>query len=196
MAVARPLPGAPGGQELFLEAVDAAAMLDAEVRRSASPGLTTVAGLDHLEGRSVVLYIDGGDAGDALVSDGAVALPFEPLREVRIGSLFIPRFRSLPGVLQEDPRAGSSHGVRVGEIAFLLGPTAGLRAGLVDGTGYAVPLKRRPDVRADAGPGEEVFTGWTRLQGVQGFRDEAQIEWSQPRPGPLEVKALVLTVDS
>lgn len=184
-----------GEEDLFLEKVDDDAMLDS-ARCFAGDGETkTITGLDHLEGQTATLYIDGADAGDVVVTDGQVALPYAALRKVTIGHNFQPKGRTLPGVLQEDPRGGASMRARPGEIAMRVGPTGGLQAGLVGGRKYDMPM-RRASITADAGPGEEPFSGWTRLSAVPGFREDAQVEFLQPRPGPLEIQEVVMTVQS
>lgn len=182
-----------------LERLDPARMLDASVL--IEEPCETVEGLEHLEGRTVCLYIDGADAGDAVVEDGAVTLPYPALRSCEVGLLFEPRGAILPIVLEQDPRAGASMHARVGEIAFRLGPTANLKAGMKGKHLWPVPLKRRGGAGVqgallDAGPGEDAFEGWTRLYPVPGFQDDAQIEWVQTRPGPLEIREVVATVTS
>lgn len=183
-----------GVDEIFLEEIDEAAVLDAQVR-VVGAGVTQV-DVPHLEGRTVVAYIDGADAGDVVVTDGKAVLPYAALREVDVGCLFVPRYVSLPPVLQEDPRSGAAKRERAGEIALKLGPSANLKAGQAGGRLWTVPLKKRPTVLADQGPGENAFTGWTRLQGVQGFGEAGQIEIQQARPGPLEIQEIVVTVES
>lgn len=190
---------ADGVETHRLERVDASRMLDASVLVEGP--CTEVSGLEHLEGRTVCLYIDGGDAGDAVVEGGMVTLPTEALRSCEVGLLFEPRGRTLPIVLEQDPRAGISRRARAGEICFRLGPTANLKAGMAGKTMFDVPLKRRDQTPPggallDAGPGEDAFEGWTRLWPVSGFQDDAQIEWVQSRPGPLEIRELVATVTS
>lgn len=177
-----------------LERVDASRMLDASVHHDT--GGDVIEGLGHLEGRTVCLYIDGADAGDAVVTGGQVVLPYPALRTREAGLLFQPRGRILPIILQLDPRAGASMHARVGEIALRLGPTANLRCGMAGKRLWPVSLKRRPTALLDQGPGEDAFEGWTRVFPVPGFQDDAQIEWVQERPGPLEIKELVATVTS
>lgn len=177
-----------------LERLDEAYMLDASVRGDGPAEGAT--GLHHLEGRTVALYLDGGDAGDAVVTDGAVTFPFPCQRSWEVGLLFTPKGRLLPMVLEKDPRAGASMRARVGEIAFNLGPTAALKAGMTGKALWTVPLKRRPGALLDHGPGEDAFEGWTRLYPVPGFQDDAQVDFEQPRPGPLEIREVVLTVTS
>lgn len=187
------------GERHRLEVLRDTHMLDASVRVTGS--VTEVAGLGHLEGRTCVAYIDGADAGDVVVVDGVAALPYASLRSVEVGLLFVPRGRTLPAVMEQDPRAGASMHARVGEIALRLGPTANLRIGMTGKRLWPVALKRRGGTGSkaallDAGPGEDAFEGWTRLYPVPGFQDDAQIDWEQPRPGPLEIRELVVTVHS
>lgn len=188
-----------GGESHRLEVLAEDHMLDASVRYD-TPG-ETIEGLEHLEGRTVCLYVDGADAGDAVVTGGAVTLPYPALRTREAGLLFQPRGRTLPMVLQADPRGGASLHARVGEIAMRLGPTANLKVGMAGKRMWPVGLKRRGLSGArgallDAGPGEDAFEGWTRLYPVPGFQDDAQVEWVQERPGPLEIRELVVTVQS
>ncbi|MFN4296972.1 MAG: hypothetical protein ACK4FB_09020 [Brevundimonas sp.] len=185
---------ADGVETNRLERLDERHMLDASVRGDGPAEGAT--GLHHLEGRTVALYLDGGDAGDAVVTDGAVTFPFPCQRSWEVGLLFTPKGRLLPMVLEKDPRAGASMRARVGEIAFNLGPTAALKAGMTGKAMWTVPLKRRPGALLDHGPGEDAFEGWTRLFPVPGFQDDAQIDFAQPRPGPLEIREIVLTITS
>ncbi|WP_303703346.1 hypothetical protein [Brevundimonas naejangsanensis] len=182
-----------------LEVLSDAHMLDASVRIEGPAAEIT--GLDHLEGRTVALYVDGADEGDAVVTGGRVVLPYPAERCAEAGLLFTPRGRLLPMVLEQDPRGGASMRARVGEVALRLGPTANLRLGMTGKKLWPVKLKRRGGAGAQAalldhGPGEDAFEGWTRVYPIPGFQDDAQIDWEQPRPGPLEIREVVVTVQS
>jgi hypothetical protein len=179
-----------GTQETFLERVDEAAVLDAQVTTVAGAGetLTEAAGLGHLEGRQVALYVDGADAGDAMVVGGKAQLPVPALREVSAGVSFTVRGVTLPGVLQQDPRSGFDQGVRNGIIAFDLGPTGHLTAGLRGGRMYDVVLGL-----FDAG---DAYHGWAGIEGVPGFEADAQVQFEKTRPGPLEILQIAAAVES
>ncbi|GAW42423.1 hypothetical protein SH203_02839 [Brevundimonas sp. SH203] len=189
-----------GGVESHrLERLDEGRMLDASVLVEGPCAVVT--GLQHLEGRTVVAYVDGGDAGDVVVSGAKAVLPYPALRSAEVGLLFTPRGCTLPIVLERDPRAAPSMHARTGEIAFRLGPTANLHAGMAGKRLWPVPLKRRgghgrQGALLDHGPGEDAFEGWTRLYPVPGFQDDAQIAWEQRRPGPLEIREVVGDVQS
>lgn len=182
-----------------LEVLDDRHVLDGG-RRVAGP-VTIIDRLGHLEGRTVAVYIDGADAGDQVVAEGQVTLPYPAERWAEAGLLFVPEGRLLPILLEQDPRGGASMRARVGEIALRLGPTANLRIGMAGKKMWPVSLKRRGGVGSqgallDHGPGEDAFEGWTRLYPVPGFQDDAQVAWIQPRPGPLEIREVVATVQS
>lgn len=182
-----------GGAILTLERFDFSRLLDSSV---VVEGVhEEVTGLEHLEGLTVAIMIDGGDAGDAVVENGRVALPWPSQRSAEVGLNFTTRGRLMPAVL-EDPRGGASMRPRIGQIEFNLGPTANLKAGMAGGRLWNVPLKRRPTALLDEGPSENAFEGWTRLWAVPGFQNDAQIEFVQERPGPLKVIEIVGTVTS
>ncbi len=188
-----------GSLRRFLEKVNFGGVLDCSVSAAADDDRIvdqTWTGSAHLEGLTVSLYIDGSDAGDAVVTDGVVPLPHVPLRTIEVGLNYVPTGVTLPFVFQNDPRAGASMRPSVGEMAFRLGPTSNLMAGLVGGRLYRVPLKTRPNALLDQGPGESPFTGWTRLTMVPGLRPDAQLTFTQPRPGPLMIQEIVATARS
>jgi hypothetical protein len=187
-----------GGVESHrLEVLDETCLLDASVRVNGP--CEEITGLEHLEGRTVVAYVDGADAGDVVVTGGRITLPYPAQRSAEAGLLFVPRGRILPLVLQQDPRGGASMHARSGEIAFRLGPTANLKTGMTGKKMWPLPLKRRggaDPALLDQGPGEDAFEGWTRLYPVPGFQNDAQIDWVQERPGPLDIREVVVTVQS
>lgn len=189
-----------GGVESHrLEVMSEDHLLDASVRVSGP--VDEVTGLEHLEGRTVCLYLDGSDYGDAVVEGGKVVLPFTAERSAEVGLLFVPKGRLLPLVLQQDERGGASMKARSGEVAYRLGPSANLWTGMTGKTLWPLKMKRRGGEGAqgallDQGPGEDAFEGWTRLYPIPGFQEDAQIDWEQRRPGPLEIREVVVTVQS
>lgn len=181
---------------VLLEKVDATAFLDCQVRSETSAPAAVLGGLDHLEGQTVGLMIDGTYAGEAVVAAGAVTLPEPALREVCAGVRFTPRGRTLEAVQEADPRGGGEQKPAVAAFSFDLGPTSDLSAGLAGGRMYPVPLKRGRDVVEGEGETVAPFTGWTTLAPVPGFRLAAQCEFEQTRPGPLEIRQIVLAVEN
>lgn len=188
----------PDGPEVFLERLDDDAMLDSQVLLTLAEDddPLTSAQVPHLDGFTVDLYIDGSDAGTALVVDGVVAFPAPALRQAAIGCHFEPHGVLLPFALETDPRPLADQDERIGQMAFLLGPTVHLTAGLYGHRQWAVPLKRRASAVLDAGDEVNAFAGWTSLKEIPGFSETGQLEFRQTRPGPLTIKQIVATVDT
>lgn len=180
------------GSVLCLERMDPNCLTDCAVQIAGAVG--HVDGLPFDDGTMVSCIIDGGDAGDVACLGGSIELPFASTTSVEVGLNFTPTGTTLPAVLQNDPRSGAAMSASVGEIAFRLGPSANLLAGLKGGKLWRVPLKKRPGALLDQGPGENAYEGWTRIQGVQGFANDAQITWAQDRPGPLLIEEIVVNV--
>ena len=189
VAVARTL--GSGLVKRTLERIDPARLLDSSVAVAA--GETVVTGLPHLEGLTVCAWIDGDDWGDFVVTGGQITLPKPPQTGGEVGLNFIPEGTTQPGVMQQDPRAGGNMHPRVGDIAFRLGPSANLWAGLPGGKLYRVPMKKKQTISGE-GPGQNAFSGWTKVEAVPGFRDDAQVVFTQRRPGPLQILEIVETV--
>lgn len=177
---------------LTLERMDPNVLTDCAVQLAGVQ--SEVTGLPYPDGTLVSLIIDGGDGGDIACAGGTVALPFDSTVSVEAGLNFQPTGTTLAIVLENDQRSGAAMSARTGEIAFHLGPTANLTAGLTGDRQWRVPLKRRPTALLDQGPGQSAFEGWTRVQGVQGFAADAQITWKQDRPGPLQINEIVVNV--
>lgn len=180
--------------EIMIEKVDPAAMLDSQVR-IAGPA-TEITGVAHLNLQNAVLYIDGSDAGDVVPFGETLALPYPALREVHIGRLFVPKVILLPPVLENDPRAGKSIAARAGILDVEFGPSGNVKGGVLGGKLFRFPMKRRPGDLNDQGPGEAAFQGWSQLIGLSGWRFDAQVQIVQERPGPLEIKQIVATIES
>ncbi len=84
---------------------------------------------------------------------------------------------------------------RIGQAVFRLGPTSSLKAGVPGGRLYNVRLRKAATISGE-GPGQNPFSGWAKLEGIPGFRDDAQLRFVQDRPGLLEIKEIVLTVST
>lgn len=195
-----------GGAEILLEAVDDLALLDSQVSRTvtapeaASGGVTTIP-VPHLNGRTVTVYADGADRGDVPVIGGVATFEPPALREVSAGLSFTPSFVTLPAVQEQDPRAGSEAEPQAAVVALHLGPTGGqVQVGIlgemqVDGASQQLwDLPMPQPVVNDEGAGE--YEGWTESEGMPGFRPLGQVVVAQVRPGPFEVKEIVIQVDS
>lgn len=184
----------PAGTEIFLEAVDPAAYTDHQVLQLAGEDpITSLTLPAHMEGSTVSVMIDGLDAGDFTVTDGAAALPFAALRQATAGYLFVPTVTSLPLTMEEEEaRTPVEVQMRTPRIAMLLGPTASALAGVAGDTLWKVPLKRRPNELLD-GADPTPFSGWTSVSDIAGFNTTQQVTICAPRPGPFTLRQLAVT---
>lgn len=193
LAVRRDLAGGP---EITIERLDSEAFMDCQVGASVPEGgqVSQIAA-PHLNGLTVDVYADGADRGEVEVVAGVATFTPPALRQVCAGLHFTPAIVTLPAVLEQDPRAGSEAEPGSPIIALQFGPTGGLvQAGLKGDHLYDVPFERPPT--ADVGPGEEPFSGEAKVEALGGFSSGAQIMITQPRPGPFELKQVILTVDT
>lgn len=187
------------GPEILLEQVDEALLVDSGVRLTVDPaahpeGVTEI-DVPHLEGLLVDVVGDGGDRGSVVVMDGKARFATPALREVCAGMHYEPHGITLPGILQLDTRAEDESQAQVGVISFQVQASGEFQAGIAGGRMFDVKFAN-PSAPADSGPGEQPFTGWGKLEALKGFRNGAQCEFTQARPGPLKIKQIVMYVGS
>lgn len=116
---------------VFATAADAF-FVDCGITYNGAP-TTTITGLSHLEGRTVVALADGDVVADLVVSGGAVTLPFAA-RKVHVGLPFKAEMENLPPAIQFDD-VGASRGRphRVGMIRVQMQDTRGIKVVTPDG---------------------------------------------------------------
>lgn len=93
------------------------------------PSVSSVSGLDHLEGATVQIYGDRKDLGTATVSSGSVMLP-EPASIVHVGLPFRSKYKSLK--LAYGAQKGTAVGMKksIKQLTFVLEKTGpGLKHG-------------------------------------------------------------------
>lgn len=182
-----------GSAVRYVEMVDPDRLLDCSVYVTLD-NATAVPGLDHLEGREI--YVIAGDNwyGPLTVSGGAVTLPEAYTGTVEAGLFFEayvdtldPRFEAGSGSVMDERRRVVSASLSLinstmPEIVYL---------------GQTYRFKdRRPEARLlDRGPlADPLFTGTTRLEGLQGWDRKVPVRIQRADPGPLHIRALKLGV--
>lgn len=92
--------------------------------------ISTLPGLEHLEGRTVTLWGNNKDLGTAVVSAGQAPLP-EPCTTVVAGIPYSATYRSAKLALQAEAAAAYGRPKRIQGVSLILGPThaQGLRFG-------------------------------------------------------------------
>ncbi len=159
-------------------------LLDSGVAATDTTPFTTLAGLDHLDGREVHLVADGAYLGTATVASGTVTLPRAAL-SAEAGLLFTPRIETLP--LEPRDATGALPG-RKSRIARVT-------ARVVDTALFT--LQGRKVIYRTVGAGAPVFgtppprlSGDVTVRGIPGWRERHTLSIEQPIPGPLTLLSL------
>ena len=174
-----------GASRLFLERFKDT--LRADAGKCLTITGTTVAGLDHLEGETVKIVVDGALHADEVVSGGSIELDASVTNAtVEVGLAYTWTVKDMPAVKELADGTRMDGKKRVIEQILQLKDTKDI---LVDGerpafrtfgTGAASPLD------AAIVP----FTGRKRLEGRLGYDDEAQTTMTGEHPLPATVLSL------
>lgn len=163
--------------------------LDCAVRVENDPASATIAGLDHLEGETVNVLADGGDAGSHVVTDGEITIGYE----CEVAIVGLPYTSTLrPMKLDQILQSGTSQGrkAKVSNLKLRLLKSLGGQYS-TDGTNYNdIPSRSTDDNMDDSPP---PFTGDTeRLVDDGNWRDSAEIWIQQTKPMPLTILAMII----
>lgn len=90
--------------------------------------VTSVSGLDHLEGRTVDILTDGAHHPSKVVTGGAVALDY-PADVVHLGLNIVADLRTLPLAVEATQAAGQGTVKNVNKVHLRLGQSSVLKAG-------------------------------------------------------------------
>ena len=152
---------------------------------------TTLSGLDHLEGLSVVALADGSSVAAQTVSGGSVVMP-SPSAKVHVGLAFTARIVSLDldAASQEHPPSfGLTKTIR--EVVLRLSESRGAWVGSAADDLVEVPW--RDD--EDWGEPTDVFTGDRSVRINTNTDEEARVYVEQRDPLPLTVLGFAAEVD-
>jgi hypothetical protein len=168
-----------------MEIWDEECLMDAAALTSSGTPVTSVSGLDHLNGLTVGLYLDGAYQGTAPVLVNAVTLP-RPALAVEVGLPWTPAGETLP--LEPRDQTGALIGrkcrvvkltARVERTAlFELNGAAVVLRGF--GTGATTPLDTPPPIHS----------GDVTVRGNLGWRERNTVTFAQATPGPFTLLAL------
>jgi len=177
------------GDNLALECFDDTCHSDACHLLESETPLSAVDGLEHLEGRTLRLCVDGLDCGMALVQDGAIVLP-QPARRIAAGLPFAHVIEPLPADPGGDAGAQAAP-IRLIRAVFRLQESGAL---VVDcGQG----LRPQSFARFGAGLGEApaLFSGDRELRGLGWLRGMARPLWRIEQDAPLPFTLLAVIAD-
>jgi hypothetical protein len=153
-----------------------------------------VSGLDHLNGKTVSVIIDGAYVGDTVVSGGSIntATVFGKYssKYILVGLPYTPLVTTMPNALSV-PDRGSYYGKRsrVAKLGMYLYDTIGLTYGQEGDEGQSINFRETVDPM-DQSP--QLFTGFKNDFTVDSSFDLAkEIFITQTQPYPITVLALI-----
>lgn len=166
-------------------------ILDASVRLTSGLPTGTMSGLDHLEGESVNIIMDGSIVQKAVtVTGGAVTLTRNPTTSIEVGLPFYPVVKDLP---VEIPQIGTAMGLKfnLSDIVLRLKDTGNI---VVNGksppfrgfgpSGGGSPMDMAPPL----------FTGIKKMVGFKGYDLTGQVTITQNETLPMTVLAITKRV--
>lgn len=170
-----------------LERFDRAYSTDASVRGAVAAGASpALAGLAHLDGRSVDRVADGQPIGAATVASGAVAFPAAAAM-AEAGLPFVARIEPLPPAGAN----GAPRSVRLIEASFRLLDSCQMR--IDTGSGFVdVPFRGFGGANAFGGA-IQPFTGEKRFRALGWKRSGVDPLWRIELPAPLPFQLLSVT---
>lgn len=174
------------GGALRLESWDEAALTDAAVLRGPTSGAVT--GLEHLEGQTVQLVLDGAMGGTAVVAAGRVNLPRAATALVEIGLPFTPRIETMP------PEPALPDGTAIGRKVRIISATARVQDTGPFTVNGVLQLPHKVGQALDTLPPR--LTGDIKLRGLLGWQQRPTITIEQPDAAPFTLLGLSLEVDT
>lgn len=158
-------------------------------------GLTgdKITGLDHLEGLSPMVMIDGNALGNYLVTSGEITLPVgtQSVSEVIVGLEYECELETLPMMIQSAQGIAYGQEKRIVSLGLYLYQTLGTRVEIdrmQNDWNY-----RDPADRMDFGP--PLKTGFKEHLVEGNYTEETTIVIKQTEPFPLNINLMQITLD-
>ncbi len=186
-----------GSPVAFFEKAQAGLWLDAAETVAVTSGQATITGLTDYVGATVWAIVDGYAQGPfAVTARASLTLEFPALANGNaiVGRWTAPSMTTLPLPREVGPktvvrRPGRAHTVRVS-----VANSTHLAIAANGGQPYEAPL-RRFGQPADQPMSAAPYTGWVKLEGFPGYRDDVQVTITQTRPGALTVTGVTIEAD-
>ena len=156
--------------------------------------VTTLSGLDHLEGETVQILADGGVESSQVVASGTIALP-TPAAVAHAGLGYLSVVETLPYSLPGQFGSSRSKLAQIDRIAIDFLNTNGAKYGRSASRAAVLPFRRTADLMDEPVP---LFSGIKEVGFDGKWGREATVAVTQDLPLPLTVRAILpeLTVTS
>lgn len=157
----------------------------------ARKAVSTVSGLDHLEGKTVSILVDGASHPQKVVSSGSVTLN-DTYGEIHVGLPYISKLLTLR------PEFGSATGTAQGkkkviyEATIRIYKSLGMKVGNEENNDI-VPFRSTSDPMNTP---PELFTGDKRLKFPVGWNRDSLVLITQEQPLPLNILAIMLKMNT
>ena len=150
---------------------------------------TTVGGLDHLEGETVAVLVDGSVQATKAVSSGQIILDKAPSTSAAIGLPY--EYQVSPMRPDITTRAGTTHGSIMFTPEIVLSLFASVNVSYGDGTNQQIAIDSRTTEPYGSPPA--LFTGDTEALAFDGgFTKDVDIVISGSDPLPATIRAIIL----
>lgn len=169
--------------------------LDSAQRGTFGSPVTTVSGLDHLEGATVGVLADGATHPDCVVTGGAITLAREA-SDVNVGLKYESRARTM--TIEAGAAAGTAQTKKkkIHRVGFRMYDTLGMTV-RATGTGgeqdVTQPFRRANDLM-DAPP--PLFSGDFDVDWEGTYETDGTIEFAQTDPLPFNLSMLVVSLET
>ena len=176
--------------------------MDAEVAVSFALPAATVTGANHLEGFAVWAYADRELVGPFTVAGGAFTLP-APASEVIYGLLAPLEGMTLPLREKLQNAQPFKPPARVYEVEWAVSQCGPFEMRANGGAWREVPLRHfggaplPAEATGEEGPDlldapllDRLYTGYAKVEGLEGWTKQGQIEWRQLKPAPFKLRSI------
>lgn len=149
--------------------------------------VTTVSGLDHLEGEEVAILTNGAVHANQTVESGSIDLNFEADRII-VGLPYTTRIEPMPIELQLQEGTSVGRKQRITNINVYLHRSLGMWIGRNMDEMEEVPFRVPTDL---TGQGVPLFSGIRRVAFPEGYDNEAVLVIEQRQPLPMLVVSIM-----
>lgn len=183
-----------GAQVRHVERWNRDLVMDAGAKVTLEAPASTITGVDHLEGETVNLIIDGSPEGTAVVTGGVITLTKEAQAQVEYGLEFKPLVETMPVKLQLPDGTMAARKKRVAGVSLSLVETTSIAVGANGRPPREVPIRKLGGELLDFSMDENKFTGVKDIGGFLGWGEEGTIVITQNDPGSLTVRGIIYRV--
>ena len=175
-------------KEFTNQVADDAWMVDSALNyKEEGTYVTTLAGLEHLEGKTVSILTNGAVHPDRVVTDGAISLIYET-DNVVVGLPYTSRLIPLPLEISLDDGTSIGRTARITNMSVYLHRSLGMWIGRLLDEMEEVPFRVPTDL---IGQGVPLFSGIRKISFPEGYSNHPTLIIEQRQPLPMLVVSIM-----